>query len=80
MLTVSVFLLPVVIARVMIFDAIREFVFGMRDVVYMMMAMLIVDNYFVSGSFDRSVKVDETMSVPCQSTLDSYEDQYSQWQ
>lgn len=80
MLTVSVFFLSVVIASVMIFDAIRELVFGMRNVVYMMMAMLIVDNYFVSGPFDRSVRVNETMSVSCQSTLDGYEGQYSQWQ
>lgn len=68
-----------VIASVMILDAVRELVFRMRNVVRTVMAVLTVNNYFASVSFDRSVKMREAVSVSCQSTLDRYEGQYGQW-
>jgi len=66
-----------IITRVMILDSIREFVLGMRDVVYMVM-MITVDGHFVSRPYDWSMKVRETVSVPCQSFLDRCKSQYGQ--
>lgn len=77
-LTVPVFFLSMVIASMMILDSVCERILGVRDVVYMMMAVLIVDNHFVSGAYDRSMKVRETVSVPCQSSLDCCKGQCSQ--
>lgn len=77
-LTVSLLFLSMIIASVMILDTICELILGMRDVIYMMMAVLIVNKYFMAGSFDWSIKMRETVSVLCQSTLDRYKSQYSQ--
>lgn len=73
LLTVSVFLVSMIIAGVVILDAVRELVLGMRHVVYLAMAVLIVDNYFVSGALHRAMKVRKAVSMSCQSTLDRHE-------
>jgi len=67
-----------VIAGVMILDAVRELVLGMRHVVHLLMAVLIGDDYFVSRSFHRTVKVREAVSLPCQPTLDRHEGRHNQ--
>lgn len=76
--TFSVLFLSMIIASVMILDAIRKLILGMRNVIYLLMTMFIVDNYFLAGSFDWSIKMCETVSVFCHSTLYLYEDQCSQ--
>jgi len=67
-----------VIAGVVIFNAVRELVLGMRHVVHLLMAVLISDDYFVPGPFHRTVEVREAVSLPCQPTLDRHESRHSQ--
>lgn len=70
--------LAVIVAGVMVLDAVGELVFRMGHVVDEMVAVFIMNYDLVSGSLDWSIKMREAVSVAAYCGLDSREGSHRQ--
>lgn len=71
--TISMFFLSVIIAGMVVLDAVCEVVFGMSVVIHMMVSVFVVNYDLVSWSFNRTVEMRKTVSMASQPGLNSRE-------